>query len=65
MVESIDLIWLDEEPPQDIYSQCITRTLDKKGQVYMTFTPESGMTEVVQNFTSNLKAIQSLITAGC
>ena len=40
MGESMDLIWLDEEPPQDIYSQCITRTLDRQGQVYMTFTPE-------------------------
>ena len=39
MGESIDLVWLDEEPPQDIYSQCITRTLDRRGQVYMTFTP--------------------------
>ena len=64
MGESLDLVWLDEEPPQDIYSQCITRTLDKRGQVYMTFTPESGMTEVVQNFTSDLKHSQALVTAG-
>tara|TARA_Y100000816_G_scaffold281952_1_gene257070 strand:- start:2852 stop:4273 length:1422 start_codon:yes stop_codon:yes gene_type:complete len=64
MGESIDLVWLDEEPPQDIYSQCITRTLDRVGQVYMTFTPENGMTEVVQSFTSHLQPKQSLITAG-
>ena len=64
MGESIDLVWLDEEPTQDIYSQCITRTLDRQGQVYLTFTPESGMTEVVQNFTTDLKPLQALITAG-
>ena len=64
MGESLDLVWLDEEPSQEIYSQCITRTLDRKGIVYMTFTPESGMTEVVQNFTSNLQPRQALITAG-
>ena len=64
MGESLDIIWLDEEPPQDIYSQCITRTLDKRGQVYLTFTPESGMTEVVQNFTSDLSPGQALVTAG-
>ncbi len=64
MGESLDLIWLDEEPPQDIYSQCITRTLDRNGSVYLTFTPESGMTEVVQNFTNDLRPGQSLITAG-
>tara|TARA_R100001510_G_scaffold7696_1_gene5959 strand:+ start:2285 stop:3706 length:1422 start_codon:yes stop_codon:yes gene_type:complete len=64
MGESIDLVWLDEEPSQEIYSQCITRTLDRRGQVYLTFTPESGMTEVVQNFTTDLKPLQALITAG-
>ena len=64
MGESIDLVWLDEEPSQDIYSQCITRTLDRRGMVYLTFTPESGMTEVVQNFTTDLKPLQALITAG-
>jgi phage terminase large subunit-like protein len=64
MGESIDLVWLDEEPAQDIYSQCITRTLDRQGQVYMTFTPESGMTEVVQNFTTELRPKQALISAG-
>lgn len=64
MGESIDLVWLDEEPSQDIYSQCITRTLDRQGMVYLTFTPESGITEVVQNFTTNLKPKQALITAG-
>ena len=33
MGESIDLVWLDEEPSQEIYSQCITRTLDRRGMV--------------------------------
>jgi phage terminase large subunit-like protein len=64
MGESIDLVWLDEEPPQDIYSQCVTRTLDRQGMVYMTFTPESGVTEVVQSFTTDLKPGQALVTAG-
>mgnify|MGYP003109216134 FL=1 len=64
MGESLDLIWLDEEPPQDIYSQRITRILDKNGAVYLTFTPESGMTEVVQNFTNDLRPGQGLVTAG-
>jgi uncharacterized membrane protein YebE (DUF533 family) len=22
-----DVVWLDEEPPQDIYSECLTRTM--------------------------------------
>lgn len=60
MGESVDLIWLDEEPPQNIYTQAITRTLDKSGQTYMTFTPESGVTEVVSSFMNNLQEGQSL-----
>ena len=64
MGEAVDVVWLDEEPPQAIYSQSLTRTADKGGIVYMTFTPESGMTETVAQFVNNLKEGQALITAG-
>ena len=60
---SVDVIWLDEEPSRSIYSQAVTRTLDRKGMVYMTFTPESGMTETVASFVNNLKPGQSLNNA--
>ena len=60
---SVDCIWLDEEPSRDIYSQAVTRTLDRKGMVYMTFTPEAGMTETVASFMNNLKPGQALINA--
>ena len=60
---SVDCIWLDEEPPRDIYSQAVTRTLDRKGMVYMTFTPESGMTETVASFMNNIQPGQSLVNA--
>jgi len=63
MGESLDVIWLDEEPPQSIYSQALTRTADKGGIVYMTFTPEQGMTETVTQFVNNLKEGQELIQA--
>ncbi len=45
-------------------TQSLTRTADKGGIVYMTFTPESGMTETVAQFVNNLKEGQALITAG-
>ena len=64
MGESVDVIWLDEEPPTPIYTQSLTRTADKGGVVYMTFTPESGMTQTVAQFVNNLRAGQALITAG-
>jgi len=63
MGEAIDVVWLDEEPKQEIFSQCITRTADTDGIVYMTFTPERGMTSVVSAFMNDLKPGQSLITA--
>ena len=60
---SVDVIWLDEEPSRDIYSQAVTRTLDRRGMVYMTFTPEQGMTETVASFMNNLQGGQSLTNA--
>ena len=63
MGEAVDVIWLDEEPKQEIFSQCITRTADTNGIVYMTFTPEKGMTNVVTAFMNDLKPGQSLCTA--
>ena len=60
---SVDCIWLDEEPSREIYSQAVTRTLDRKGMVYMTFTPEAGMTETVASFMNNLRPGQSLNNA--
>ena len=47
-------IWLDEEPPVDVYTECLMRTL-KTGEfgggiVFLTFTPLNGITELVQRF---------------
>lgn len=48
--ETCDLVWFDEEPPQDIYTEGLTRTNATGGMVYMTFTPLLGMSEVVRRF---------------
>lgn len=45
-----DLIWLDEEFPQEIYSECLTRTMTSNGSLMMTFTPISGVTPIVREF---------------
>lgn len=47
---SKDGIWLDEECKQDIYTEALTRILDKKGILLMTFTPLEGPTDVVAHF---------------
>ena len=60
---SVDVVWLDEEPSRELYSQAVTRTLDRRGMVYMTFTPEAGMTETVAAFINRLQKGQSLTNA--
>lgn len=45
-----DGIWADEEPPEDVFTEMITRLIDKKGVMLMTFTPLNGPTGVVQHF---------------
>lgn len=45
-----DVIWLDEEPPLDIYTECLLRTMTNNGMLMLTFTPLLGMSEVVLTF---------------
>jgi phage terminase large subunit-like protein len=48
--ETLDFFWPDEEPPEDIYMEGLTRTNATGGIVYMTFTPLQGMSTVVKRF---------------
>lgn len=45
-----DGIWLDEEPPLDIYGECLIRTATTDGLIYITFTPLDGMTPTALSF---------------
>ena len=63
MGKAIDVIWMDEEPPQNIYSQALRASLKGGGLTFMTFTPESGMTNVVAQFMNDLKPHQQLYNA--
>lgn len=44
------VIVLDEEPPSDVYQECLMRGRTVDGLVLLTFTPLSGMTDVVRGF---------------
>lgn len=48
--DTIDIFWPDEEPPQEIYTEGLTRTNATAGMALMTFTPLLGMSEVVRRF---------------
>lgn len=60
----LDLLWLDEEPPQEIYSEGMTRTnkggqgavFGQSGMVMTTATPLLGMTEMISGFYPELSA---------
>jgi hypothetical protein len=45
-----DVIWLDEEPPLDVYTECLLRTMTNSGMTMLTFTPLMGMSETVMSF---------------
>ena len=44
------VVWLDEEPPMDIYGECLIRTMTTGGVVMLTFTPLAGWSDVVRAF---------------
>lgn len=48
--ETLDFIWFDEEPPESIYVEGVTRTNNTRGVVFLTFTPLLGMSNVVMRF---------------
>lgn len=48
-----DGVWLDEEPPIEIYGECLIRTATTGGIIYITFTPLEGMSETVMAFLPN------------
>lgn len=59
----IDGGWCDEEPPQEIWSQYLRATISTGGVLIITYTPETGLTEVVNGFMNNLQRGQALVMA--
>ncbi|MBO4940557.1 MAG: terminase family protein [Clostridia bacterium] len=43
---SLDFVWFDEEPPEDIYRECRMRVMDRRGDIFGTMTPLKGLTFV-------------------
>ena len=52
---SLDYVWFDEEPPEDIYNECKMRVFDKKGDIFGTMTPLKGLTWVYKTIYLNEK----------
>jgi phage terminase large subunit-like protein len=60
--KSIDLIWCDEEPDEDIYSEAYARLGDRDGIIYTTFTPLQGMSKVVIRFLNEPSPDRAVVT---
>ena len=50
---SLDFVWFDEEPPEDIYNECKMRVLDKNGEIFGTMTPLKGFTYIYNQIYLN------------
>jgi phage terminase large subunit-like protein len=64
-----DLIWLDEEPPEDVKGECSVRLMatkpgQKNGLFILTFTPLAGYTGVVNDFLESSDPDKWYITIG-
>lgn len=57
-----DLIELDEEPPLDIYSECLIRTMTTNGLILSTFTPLKGVSETVLSLQDKAEKGQCALT---
>ena len=50
---SLDFVWFDEEPPRDIYEECLMRIMDKRGDIFGTMTPLKGRTFIYDEIYLN------------
>ena len=50
---SLDFVWFDEEPPRDIYEECLMRVMDKRGDIFGTMTPLKGKTFIYNEIYLN------------
>lgn len=48
------VVWLDEEPPSDVYDECMIRIMTTKGLMLCTFTPLEGLSEIAKRFLPHL-----------
>ncbi len=52
---SLDFVWFDEEPPRDIYEECLMRVMDRRGDIFGTMTPLKGKTFLFNEIYLNRK----------
>lgn len=59
---TVDYVHFDEEPPEDVYFEGITRTNATGGLIRVTFTPLKGMSTVVARYLLEDSADREIVT---
>jgi len=57
--DDLDGIWLDEEPPKDIYDECKMRLLDRNGKLLISMTSLKGVTDLIEDIFQDSEIIES------
>ena len=52
---SLDFVWFDEEPPRDVYEECVMRVMDRRGDIFGTMTPLKGKTFIYNEIYMNTR----------
>lgn len=60
--DTLDWIWPDEEPPEDIYGECLTRVTATKGMMFTTYTPLKGDTTLTNRFLKEVNPDRGYVT---
>jgi phage terminase large subunit-like protein len=48
------VVHLDEEPPEDVYTECLLRTMTVNGLIMLTATPLRGVTKLMLQYLPHL-----------
>ncbi len=59
--EPVDLIWADEEPPMDIYTEMLARLTATHGIIFVTYTPLNGVTKLIKRFRQKVDENGNLV----
>ena len=63
--ETLDLVWLDEEPDQfEVYGECLARITATGGMLMISFTPLKGMSGVALRYLEEYSPDRTYITFG-
>ena len=60
--ETVHEVWMDEEPPEDVYFEALTRTNATRGHIKLTLTPLLGMSTVVRRFLMEPSEDRAVVT---